>query len=48
VVALQIDGMVSLDPRQEHGYRNTGRLDKSEGAEELGCGAYLVQLRMLH
>jgi hypothetical protein len=34
VLALQVDGMVSQGPRQEHGYRITGRLDKLEGAEE--------------
>jgi hypothetical protein len=45
VLALQVDGMVSLGPRQEHGYRNTVQMDKMEGAEELGYGAYLVQLR---
>jgi hypothetical protein len=33
VLALQVDGMVSQGPRQEHGYRNTGRMDKLEGAE---------------
>jgi hypothetical protein len=31
----------------EHGYRNTVRMDKLEGAEELGYGMYPVQLRML-
>jgi hypothetical protein len=47
VLVLQVDGMVSQGPRQEHGYRNTGRLDKLEGSEELGYGAYSLQLRML-
>jgi hypothetical protein len=47
VLALQVDGMVSQDPRQEHRYTNTGRPDKLEGAEELGYGACPVQLRML-
>jgi hypothetical protein len=47
VLTLQVDGMMSQGPRQEHGYRNTGRMDKSEGAEELGYGAYPFQLRLL-
>jgi hypothetical protein len=47
VLALLVDGMVSQGPQQEHGYRNTGRLDKLEGALELGYGAYQVQLSML-
>jgi hypothetical protein len=47
VLALQVDGVVFQGSRQEHGYRNTGRLDKLEGAEELGYGAYPVQLGML-
>jgi hypothetical protein len=47
VLALQVDGTVSQGPRQGHGYRNTERLDKLEGDEELGYGAYPVQLRML-
>jgi hypothetical protein len=44
---VQVNGMVSQGPRQEHGYRNTGRMDKLERAEDLGYGAYRVQLRML-
>jgi hypothetical protein len=36
VLALQVVSMVSQGPLQEHGYRNTGRLDKLEGVEELG------------
>jgi hypothetical protein len=47
VLALQVDGMVPQGPRQEYDYRNTVRMDKLEGAEELGCGAYSVQLGML-
>jgi hypothetical protein len=47
VLALQVNGMASQGQRQEHGYRNTGRMDKFEGAEDLGYGAYRVQLRML-
>jgi hypothetical protein len=45
VVALQVDGMVSQGPRQEHCYRNAGQMDKLEGAEELSYGAYPVQFR---
>jgi hypothetical protein len=47
MLALQVDSMVSQGPRQKQGYRNTGRLDRLEGAKELGYGAYPVKLRML-
>jgi hypothetical protein len=47
VPALQVNCEVSRRLLQEHGYRNTGGMDKSEGAEEGGYGAYPGQLRML-
>jgi hypothetical protein len=47
VLALQVNGVVSQGPWQEHGYRNTRRIDKLEGTEDLGYGAYRVHLMML-
>jgi hypothetical protein len=46
VLGLQVDGVVSQGPQQEHGYRNTRHMDKFESAKELGCGMYPVQLTL--
>jgi hypothetical protein len=38
---------VSQGPREEHEYGNNGRMDKLEGAEELGYDVCPVQLMLL-
>jgi hypothetical protein len=45
---LQVDGVVSQSPGQEHAYRNAGWMGMLEGAKELGYGTYPVQLWILH
>jgi len=47
VPALKVNCTVSRSLLQEHGYRNSGGIDKLEGAEEQGYSAYPAQLRML-
>jgi len=44
VPALQVNCTVSRGLLQEHGYRNTGGMDKLEGAEERCYGAYPTHL----
>jgi hypothetical protein len=48
VPVLQAKGTVCRNLLQERGYRNSRGMGKLESAEELGYGAYLAQLRMLH
>jgi hypothetical protein len=47
VPALQVECRPFQSLLLEHGCRSTGGMDKFEGDEELGCGVYTAQLRML-
>jgi len=48
VQALHVEkGKMSQSSRQGHGYRNTERLGKMDGADGLDCAVCSVQLRML-
>jgi hypothetical protein len=47
VPALQVKFMAFQSLLLEHSSRNTRGMGKLEGAEELGCGAYPAQLKML-
>jgi hypothetical protein len=47
VPVLLVNCTVSRSLLQGHGYRNTGRTGKLEGADELAYGIYLAQLKML-
>jgi hypothetical protein len=40
------DRIISHNPLQEHGYRNTKQMVKSEGTEELEYSTYPVQLQL--
>jgi hypothetical protein len=45
---LQVDGIMSTIPQQQHAYKNTRQMGKLEGAKGLGYGMYPAQFYMLH
>jgi hypothetical protein len=47
VQAVQMDGMVSQNPWQDHGYRNVGSMGELEGVEDQGYDSCLRWLQML-
>jgi len=47
VQAVQVDGLVSQNAWQDHGYRNAGWMGELEGVEEQGYGSCPLWLSML-
>ena len=45
--AVQVDGLVSQNAWQDHGYRNAGWMGELEGVEEQGYGSCPLWLSML-